>query len=77
MNIGKTKLTDKDVDPGQLKRGIEVEKEHTDDPEIAKKIALDHLAEISDYYTRLDKMEKEAKKSKSESSISKLIEKFN
>jgi hypothetical protein len=32
------------------------------DPEIAKEIAMDHLAEFPDYYTRLDKMEKEAEK---------------
>jgi hypothetical protein len=50
------------VDPKELKIGIEVEKEHTDDLEIAKSIALDHLAEIDDYYSRLIKMEKEGKK---------------
>jgi hypothetical protein len=48
------------VDPKELKIGIEVEKEHTDDLEIAKSIALDHLAEIDDYYSRLIKMEQEA-----------------
>jgi hypothetical protein len=47
-----------DVDAEQLKKGIEVEKEHTESEEEAKKIALDHLAEIPDYYTRLAKMEK-------------------
>lgn len=41
--------------------GIEVEKEHTDDEEIAKRIALDHLKEFPDYYTRLKKMEDEAR----------------
>lgn len=50
-----------EYDPEQLRIGIEVEKEHTDDPEIAAKIAKDHLNEIPDYYTRLLKMEKEAK----------------
>lgn len=50
-----------DVDPEQLKMGIEVEYEHTNDEAVAKKIALDHLAEIKDYYTRLKKMEDEAK----------------
>lgn len=53
-------ITEDDVDPTQLAMGIKVEMEHTDDPEISKQIALDHLAEISDYYTRLEKMEKEA-----------------
>ncbi len=56
-NIGEN-----DVNQDELKRGIEVEMEHTDDPKLAKKIALDHLAEIPDYYTRLDVMEKEAMK---------------
>ena len=35
--------------------------EHTDDPEVAKSIAKDHLTEISDYYDRLERMESEAK----------------
>jgi len=49
--------------PEQIKMGLEVEKEHTDSPAIAQQIAKDHLAEIPDYYTRLKKMEDEAKKS--------------
>ena len=40
----------------QLKMGIEVEYEHTNDIEIAKKISLDHLFEDPDYYTKLEKM---------------------
>jgi hypothetical protein len=36
---------------------MEIEKEHTDRSEVAKQIALDHLAEIPDYYTRLVAME--------------------
>jgi len=48
------------VHPDELLRGIEVEKEHTDDPVVSKKIAMDHLAEIPDYYTRLDAMEAQA-----------------
>jgi len=55
---------DTTVDPEQLRIGIKVEMEHTDDPQIAEKIARDHLMEISDYYTRLIKMEKEALKSR-------------
>ena len=54
-------VTEKDVDPHELAMGIKVEAEHTDNKEVAKRIALDHLAEeISDYYTRLYKMEKDA-----------------
>lgn len=41
----------------QLNMGIKVEFEHTYDPDIAKEIAMDHLAEIPDYYTRLKNME--------------------
>jgi hypothetical protein len=37
--------------------GIKVEMEHTKNKTIAKRIALDHLAELPDYYTRLLKME--------------------
>lgn len=47
-------------DPKELKMGIKVELEHTTIPIIAEKIARDHIAEIPDYYTRLDKMESEA-----------------
>lgn len=55
-------ITEKDVDPKELKMGMKVEMEHTDDKQIAKKIALDHLSEMDDYYTRLAKMEKEGEK---------------
>jgi hypothetical protein len=44
----------------QLAMGIQVEYEHTKDKDVAKKIALDHLVEIPDYYDRLKKMEDEA-----------------
>src|SRR5210317_646760 len=44
----------------ELRTGIEIEHEHTDDKSKAKEIALDHLYEFPDYYTRLVKMEKEA-----------------
>lgn len=41
----------------QLKKGIDVEKEHSSDPKIAREIALDHIAEDPRYYTKLIKME--------------------
>jgi len=53
-------ITEKDVDSKELKIGIKIEMEHTTDIDISKRIALDHLAEFKDYYTRLVKMEKEA-----------------
>lgn len=42
----------------QLKKGIEVEREHTGNVDLATEIALDHLDEFPDYYDRLDKAEK-------------------
>lgn len=46
----------------QLTIGIKVEMEHTDNEALAREIASDHLFEIPDYYTRLQKMEEDAKK---------------
>jgi hypothetical protein len=46
----------------QLDMGEPIEHEHTQDHELAKDIALQHLDEIPDYYTRLKKMEADAKK---------------
>ena len=54
----------------QYRMGLDVELEHgkvdpqtnvtNDDPIMTGKIALAHLNEFPDYYTRLDKMEREA-----------------
>ena len=62
-----------DVD--QLRRGMEVELEHglhdaltnvtDDDPIVTAKIALAHLNEFADYYTRLERMEEEARREQS------------
>lgn len=41
----------------QLAMGIKVEKEHSKDSKVAREIALDHLRELPDYYTKLKKME--------------------
>lgn len=43
----------------QLKKGIDVELEHTSDRDVAREIALDHLLELPDYYDRLKKVEGE------------------
>jgi len=48
-------LKPQDVDKSELIVGIYVEMEHTNDPMIACSIALDHLAEVEDYYARLVK----------------------
>lgn len=59
-------FTKKDAIPSELEKGIKVEKEHKKSQEEleedAKQVALDHLAEIPDYYSRLTKMENQAKK---------------
>ena len=46
----------------QLDMGEPIEHEHTKDHKLAREIALQHLDEIPDYYTRLKKMEADAKK---------------
>lgn len=51
-----------DFNAKQLEKGIKVELEHTNNREIAKEIAMDHLAEIPDYYDRLENMEEGARK---------------
>jgi hypothetical protein len=54
---GSTPRVPEDFDSDSLEDGIAVEMEHTDDPAIAKNIAMDHLAEDPDYYKKLRKME--------------------
>ena len=59
-------------DVEQLRIGMNVELEHglrdlltnvsNDDPHLTAKIALAHLNEFPDYYTRLERMEEEAKR---------------
>jgi hypothetical protein len=58
-------------DVNQFRIGMNVELEHglhdlstnvsDDDPHMTAKIALAHLNEFPDYYTRLERMEEEAK----------------
>ena len=56
----------------QFRKGMDVELEHglhnlltnvsDDDPHVTAKIALAHLNEFPDYYTRLEVMEEQAKR---------------
>ena len=48
-----------DFDKEDLKKGIKVEMEHTDDPRKAAEIAMDHLSEDPKYYDKLATIEKE------------------
>ena len=57
----------------QIKKGVEIEKEHTSDKEKATEIAMDHVSEFPDYYDRIEKMEKDAKKDWNSESIKPLI----
>jgi hypothetical protein len=59
-------------DVAQFRTGMNVELDHglhdpltnvtNDDPQVTAKIALAHLNEFPDYYTRLERMEEEAKR---------------
>lgn len=49
----------KDLSQKQLAMGIKVEMEHTNDEAIAREIALDHLTEDPEYYSKLKIMEGE------------------
>jgi len=59
-------------DVEQFRMGLDVELEHGlhdpttnvsgDDPHVTARIALAHLNEFPDYYTRLERMEEEAKR---------------
>jgi hypothetical protein len=49
-NRNKKEIT---VDKKELELGIKHELEHTDEPEIAKIIALDHLYAVKNYYSLL------------------------
>jgi len=67
-------VTWKDYDLEQFRMGMDVELEHgtidlntnvtNDNPLATGKIALAHLNELHDYYTRLAEMEKEGEKAK-------------
>jgi len=46
-----------DFDPQAIAKGIKVELEHTDDKDMAREIAMDHLTEDPKYYEKLERME--------------------
>lgn len=73
-NLKKLDAQDSEFDANELSKGIEVEKEHTDDLELAKGIAKAHLSEIKDYYSRLARMETEANPEKKVEQIIKAID---
>ena len=62
LQIAKKHRLDVSFIQKQLDMGEPIEHEHTKDHTLAMDIALQHLDEIPDYYTRLKKMEADAKK---------------
>jgi len=60
INLKGSEVPDEKFNPKELAMGIKIEQEHIDNPTIAKAITKAHLNEISDYNTRLKKMEEEA-----------------
>ena len=46
-----------DYEKSQIEKGKSVEFEHTDDPDTAREISMDHLEEHKDYYIGLEHME--------------------
>jgi rhodanese-related sulfurtransferase len=48
----------------QIAKGLSVEMEHTEDPEVAKEIVMDHLAESPIYYDLLEEMENKMEEDK-------------
>jgi len=58
----------------QLDAGIKAEMEHTKDRRVAQRIAMDHLAEIPDYYSRLTKMEAVAAKAPTTQNMANILE---
>jgi len=61
---------------GQLKKGMEFEKEHSDDKKVQKTIALQHLDENIDYYKKLAKMEANFGKGGQTFNVKELLEKY-
>lgn len=51
------KMMPEDFDLIQLNKGMQVELEHTNDPALAREIAMDHLTEDPKYYDKLEVME--------------------
>jgi phosphopantetheine adenylyltransferase len=65
-----------DVDQEELKKGIEIEKEHTSDIETATRIALNHLSEDPKYYSKLAKANLEETLNKPEDSTNNIVADF-
>jgi hypothetical protein len=59
LPLAHDKDSGKGILPRSIRQGAKVEMEHTTKPPVARQIAIDHLRESPDYYTRLKKVEGE------------------
>lgn len=57
-------IPDREIDPSSLAEGARHEHEHTDNAQVAKEIAKDHLSEEPRYYEKIKGLEKESAKSR-------------
>jgi hypothetical protein len=64
MKLKHCRVPDSHFDPVQLRKGIKVEREHSDDPAVMKCIAKAHLIESPRYYIELERMERKLKRNK-------------
>ncbi len=60
-----------EINPEELDTGIKFEMEHTRDPLISKRIALDHLCDCGEYYTLLRELEEKCKNGNNREKIDK------
>lgn len=60
----------------ELDMGKKIEMEHVNSTAKAKEIAMDHLVEIPDYYTRLKKMEKEGERKWSKKNMNESVKEY-
>lgn len=58
IKLKKGRVPDWKFNRTQLRKGIKVEMEHTNNPMVAKQIAKAHLYESPRYYKELEKMER-------------------
>jgi hypothetical protein len=63
---GRYHSEDPEIEPELVDEGAAVEMEHTDNPEIAARIAKDHITENEGYYPALKKMEDKIEKEAAE-----------
>lgn len=61
---GKSSERIENIVKSQLIKGIKVEMEHTNDKKVAKEIAMDHIFEDLNYYTKLKKIEGKKRENK-------------